>query len=207
MVNSMVSNMAVGPVMVGGNEVSVTPKGKVRVVNGNGKVLTLSQDQFQKQTLKNLDRLENGENIEYKKDNKALKIIGATVAVAGLTLAIINRKKIANYLKNFSFKKLWTDMKGLFKKNNKTVRTIYSTETAAGKGSLAAATAAETRAAKTEGIVENTNKLVNDFLESKARTRGKAHKARLAELEAAFAAFPEGSKLASRAEVLASMGK
>jgi len=71
----MANNMTIGPaVMVGGNEVQVTTKGKVQVTNPKGKIVTLSQDQFQKQTLKNIDKLQNGEDFEYKKDRKGLKI-------------------------------------------------------------------------------------------------------------------------------------
>lgn len=182
MVNSMVSNMAVGPVMVGGNEVSVTPKGKVRVVNGNGKVLTLSQDQFQKQTLRNLDRLENGENVEYKKDNKALKIIGATVAVAGLTLAIINRKKIANYLKDFSFKKAWKDFKNLFKGKAKpsTIGGTTSGQMTIARNAAEQAVANETRAIKNTCEAARANQIIENVERLKVAETGAEHAAKQA---------------------------
>lgn len=114
--------MTIGPaVMVGGNEVQVTTKGKIQVTNPKGKIVTLSQDQFQKQTLKNIDKLQNGEDFEYKKDHKALKIAGAAVGTAAVATGIIYRKQIGKYMKDFSFKKLWNDIKGLFRGKSKGV--------------------------------------------------------------------------------------
>lgn len=113
--------MTIGPaVMVGGNEVQMTTKGKVQVTNPKGKVVTLSQDQFQKQTLKNFDKIQNDEEFEYKKDKKGLKIAGAAVGTAAVVTGIIYRKEITRYMKNFSIKKAWNDFKDLFKPVKKT---------------------------------------------------------------------------------------
>ena len=111
----MADNMTIGPALaIGGNKVEMTQQGKIQVTNPNGKIKTLSQDQFKKQLVKNADKIQNGEDFEFKKDKKTLKIAAAVV---------IYRKEIGKYMKDFSFKKLWNDIKGLFKsKNSKGVK-------------------------------------------------------------------------------------
>lgn len=109
-------SMTVGPAMeVGGNVVEMRTDGKVQVTNPKGKVKTLTQDEFKKQTVKNADKIAAGEDFEYKKDRKGLKIAGAAIGTVAISLGIIYRKEIGKYLKNFSFKKLWQDIKNLFK--------------------------------------------------------------------------------------------
>lgn len=118
-------SMTIGPAMeVGGNVVEMRTDGKVQVTNPKGKVKTLTQDEFKKQTIKNADKIASGEDFEYKKDHKGLKIAGAAAGTVAVSLGIIYRKEIGKYLKNFSFKKLWQDIKGLFKSTkNKDAKT------------------------------------------------------------------------------------
>lgn len=119
----MTNNMAIGPAMIiGGNEVQLNSKGKVQITNPKGKTVTLSKDQFLKQTVKNADKIGNGEDFEYKKDRKGLKIAGAVVGTAAVVTGIIYRKEIARYMKNFSFKKAWNDFKNLFRTKSKGVK-------------------------------------------------------------------------------------
>lgn len=81
----MTNNMAIGPALViGGNKVEMTQKGKIQVTNSQGKVNTLSQDEFKKQLIKNADNIQAGKDFEFKKDNKNAK---AAVGVAGLLAA------------------------------------------------------------------------------------------------------------------------
>lgn len=120
----MADNMTIGPALaIGGNKVEMTQQGKIQVTNPNGKIKTLSQDQFKKQLVKNADKIQNGEDFEFKKDKKTLKIAAAVVATAAVVTGVIYRKQIGKYMKDFSFKKLWNDIKGLFKsKNSKGVK-------------------------------------------------------------------------------------
>ena len=121
----MSNSMTIGPAMeIGGNSVELRTDGKIKVTNPKGKIKTLTQDEFKKQTIKNADKIASGEDFEYKKDHKGLKIAGAAVGTAAISLGIIYRKDIAKYMKNFTFKKFWQDIKGLFKSNkNKDVKT------------------------------------------------------------------------------------
>lgn len=123
---AMANNMTIGPALiVGGNKVEMTTNGKVQVTSQEGKIKTLSQDQFKKQLVKNADKISNGENVEFKKDNKAGLIAGGAVATAAVVTGIIFRKDIAKYMKDFSFKKLGQDIKGLFgKAKDKTTHII-----------------------------------------------------------------------------------
>lgn len=111
----MGSNMTIGPALsIGGNTAEMTTKGKVQVTNAQGKVKTLSQDQFKKQLIKNADKIQRGEDFEFKKDNKTALIAGGAVATAAIATGVVYRKDISKYVKNFSFKKLGKDIKGLF---------------------------------------------------------------------------------------------
>ena len=90
----MADNMTIGPALViGGNKVEMTPKGKVQVTNPQGKVKTLSQDEFKKQLIQNKDKIAAEQDFEFKKDNKNAKaaagVAGLLVAAyAGLSLAV-----------------------------------------------------------------------------------------------------------------------
>lgn len=121
----MSNSMTIGPAMeIGGNTVEMRTDGKIKVTNPKGKIKTLTQDEFKKQTVKNADKIASGEDFEYKKDHKALKIAGAAAGTVAVSLGIIYRKEIGKYMKNFTFKKFWNDLKGLFKSNkNKDVKT------------------------------------------------------------------------------------
>lgn len=111
----MANNMTIGPALtICGNTAEMTPKGKVQITNSQGKVKTLSQDQFKKQLIKNADKIQRGEDFEFKKDNKIGLIAGGAVATAVIATGIVYRKDISKYLKDFSWKKLGKDIKGLF---------------------------------------------------------------------------------------------
>ena len=57
----MTNNMTIGPALaIGGNKVEMTQQGKIQVTNSQGKVKTLSQDEFKKQLIKNADNIEAG---------------------------------------------------------------------------------------------------------------------------------------------------
>lgn len=113
----MANNMTIGPALaIGGNTVEITTNGKVQVTNARGKVKTLSQDQFKKQLIKNADKIEAGQDFEFKKDHKTAKIIGGGLATAVVVTGAVYRKEIGKYMKNFSWKKLGQDIKGLFSK-------------------------------------------------------------------------------------------
>ena len=117
------SNITVGPALeIGGNTVEMTTRGKVQVTNPKGQIKTLSQDEFRKNLVKNADKIEAGEDFEFKKDRKGLKIAAAAVATAAVVTAAIYHKEIGKYLKDFSFKKLWKDVKGLFTNKAKKIR-------------------------------------------------------------------------------------
>lgn len=186
--------MTIGPaVMVGGNEVQLTTKGKIQVTNPKGKVVTLSQDQFQKQTLKNVDKLQNGEDFEYKKDHKALKIAGAAVGTAAVVTGIIYRKEIARYMKDFSFKKLWNDIKDLFKPvkkdkpAEKLTNTVFDGEQAIAYNASDAKVARETLAVKEQTIADMTHYDLEQFDKMVAKTKGAIHNNRQKMYERLFA--------------------
>lgn len=102
----MANNMTIGPALsIGGNTVEMTTNGKVQVTNTRGKVKTLSQDQFKKQLIKNADKIEAGQDFEFKKDHKTAKVICAGLATAAVVTGAIYRKEIGQYIKNFSWKK------------------------------------------------------------------------------------------------------
>ena len=124
------TNMVVGPALeIGGNVVEMTNKGKVQVTNAKGNIKTLSQDEFKKNLVKNADKINLGEDFEFKKDHKALKIAAAAIGTAAVTTAVIYRKEIGKYLKNFSFKKAWNDVKDFFTRKSKKMREQKRTAT------------------------------------------------------------------------------
>lgn len=113
----MTHYMTIGPVLnVGGNSVQLTENYKVRVTNPRGKARTFTQNEFKKQLVKNSDKLANGEKFEFEKENKALKIIAAGIGTFAVGTAILFRKEIGKYIKNFSFPKFLDDVEGLFRK-------------------------------------------------------------------------------------------
>ncbi len=88
----MTNNMTIGPTLaIGGNKVEMTTKGKIKVTNTEGKVSTLSQDEFKKQLVKNADKINAGENFEFKKESKNRNILvglGGLLAAAYISLSI-----------------------------------------------------------------------------------------------------------------------
>lgn len=212
----MANNMTIGPALiVGGNKVEMTTTGKVQVTNQEGKIKTLSQDQFKKQLIKNADKISNGEDVEFKKDNKIGLIAGGAVATAAVVTAVIYRKDIAKYMKDFSFKKLGQDIKGLwnklkgnlkklnpFKKDKPTPPNVFDGRMSAPRNKAEMQTARETLRLKQQVGVADTHARVADFLESKRRTRGNARKKIEQEL---IDAFKNSSTPQKRADVLAEM--
>lgn len=91
------------------------------MTNKQGKVKTLSQDQFMKQVAKNTDKIASGEDFEFKSDKKGLKIAAAVVGTAAIATGVIYRKEIGKYMKDFTWKKLWNDIMGTGKKVRDTV--------------------------------------------------------------------------------------
>lgn len=172
----MANNMTIGPALaIGGNTVELTTKGKVQVTNPEGKIKTLSQDEFKKQLIKNADKIENGEDFEFKSGNakKALTIAGAAVGTAAVVAGVIYRKKVANFVKNFDVKKTWQSVKDFFSntakkvakifKKEKQTRTIFDSEkttnaTMGGvEGLEARLTSKETQAVKNSTIAKMAN--------------------------------------------------
>ena len=94
------ANFGIGPVLpIGGNEVQMTTQGKVQVTNSQGKVKTLSQDQFKKQLVKNMDKISQGEDFEFKDNNKKGIVAASALAVAAATIAGLGLAVHKNVLK------------------------------------------------------------------------------------------------------------
>lgn len=177
----MTSNMAIGPaVMIGGNQVQVTEKGKVQITNPKGKVVTLSQDQFKKQSLKNMDKLQNGEDVEFKKSNKIAKIVGAGIGVALVTLGVVFRKEISKFVKDFSFKKTWNSARNFYNNLTKkeTPRNVFSGETSVARNSAEAGVAKETLNLKQKTIAQMTHNMLEDYDKMVLRTKGAIYNAK-----------------------------
>ena len=184
------ANMTVGPSLaVGGNVVEMTTKGKIQVTNQQGKVKTLSQDEFKKQLVKNADKIENGEDFEFKSEHKGLKIAGVVATAAALTTAVIYRKEIGKYMKDFSFSKLGKDIKklftsakdkvaGWFGKSKKTVSNVFDGSKAKQVGAEGQRVANETLKLKNQANAANANKMLDDFDEMLRRTTGGSHAAK-----------------------------
>lgn len=173
----MVSSMAIGPeVMLGGNQVQAMANGKVRVTNPKGKVVVLSKAQFKKQTVKNMDKLQNDEFVEFKKDNKAT-VLGATVGLVAVTTALVFHKEVAKFMKN------------LFKsKNNKELTpNVFDGCHTTPRNSEESRVASETLDMKRKAIAEWTNERVKAFDSMVARTKGAVHASKQKMYERLFA--------------------
>lgn len=104
-------NLTIGPVKhIGGNACQMTKDGKIQVTNSKGKIKTLTQDEFEKNCIKNAPKIKNGEDFEFKKDHKNLKIAMAAVGTAVITAGIIYRKEVGKFAQ-----KVWRGIKNLFK--------------------------------------------------------------------------------------------
>ncbi len=217
----MANNMTIGPALiVGGNKVELTTTGKVQVTNQEGKIKTLSQDQFKKQLIKNADKISDGENVEFKKDSKAGLIVGGAIATAAVVTAVIFRKDIAKYMKDFSFKKLGQDIKGLwgklkgnlkklnpFKKDKPTPPNVFDGRMSAPKNKAEMQTARETLNLKNQ-----VNASVGLDISKKAanldrKVSGARHQARQASLEKAFAGYTPEMEAAALARAAANKVK
>ena len=117
------------PRQIGGNTAQLTSKGNVRITDAQGNVKDISAKNFQKQLLKNADKIANGDNFEFKSNSNAKVIatgVGIVGAAAGLTAAVIYRKNISQYAKDL-YKAVketnWNKVgKDLGKKWNKTIK-------------------------------------------------------------------------------------
>jgi len=92
------------PRTIGGNTVQLTSKGKVRITNAKGKTKDISVKSYQKQLLKNADKIQNGDDFEFKGSSTAKKVavgVGIAGALTGLAAAIIYRKDIGRFAKEF----------------------------------------------------------------------------------------------------------
>ena len=62
------TSITIGPAIeIGGNVVEKTIDGKFQVTNHKGKIKTLSHDEFSRNMFKNADKLDSGEEFEFKK--------------------------------------------------------------------------------------------------------------------------------------------
>lgn len=206
----MTDKMIVPMGVIGGNQIEmVNPRlaGKVRITNPEGKVKTLSVDEFQKQVIANQDKIKDGEDVEFKSDNgkKALKIGAAVLGTAAVVAGVIYRKDIAKYIKNFTWKGFKEDIKNMGKKiknfgkkiargvknlfkGNKKPQTVFDGTTAS-RLPGDAKTARETLALKNSTIVEMAKADAKDFARMKARTKKSKHAAKQARLEKVFASL------------------
>ncbi len=101
------------PLQVGGNTAQLTTNGKVQITDANGKTKVISQKSFQKQLIKNADKINNGDSFEFKSNSTGKKVaagIGIAGAIAGIAAAVIYRKNISNFFKNTNFKELKSDL-------------------------------------------------------------------------------------------------
>ena len=193
----MANNMTIGPALsIGGNTVEMTTNGKVQVTNTRGKVKTLSQDQFKKQLIKNADKIEAGQDFEFKKDHKTAKVIGVGLATAAVVTGAIYRKEIGQYIKNFSWKKFGQDIKDLFskvtpnkkdKKDTK-IRTVFDGEFVTPKNATDLKVAGETLEMKNAATKEIAESIISNVekIKSNANEKGIIHKQRQAMYEKLF---------------------
>ena len=190
------NNITIGPALeIGGNIAEMTSKGKIQVTDSKGHIKTLSQDEFKKNIIKNADKINAGEDFEFKKDHKGLKIASAAAGTAVVVAAAIYHKEIGKYIKEFSFKKawdsvkefsvkkVWKNMKNFAKSvkeffiNKKHVRTVYDKETANMPLTFDKdfAKTKKTLQYKREAEVARVNKFVEEFENSAKATKGLKH--------------------------------
>ena len=217
----MANNMTIGPALiVGGNKVEMTTTGKVQVTNQEGKIKTLSQDQFKKQLIKNADKISDGENVEFKKDSKAGLIVGGAIATAAVVTAVVFRKDIAKYMKDFSFKKLGQDIKGLwgklkgnlkklnpFKKDKPTPPNVFDGRMSAPRNKAEMQTARETLNLKNQVNASVGLDISKNAANLDRKVSGARHQARQASLEKAFAGYTPEMEAAALARAAANKVK
>ncbi len=101
------------PLIIGGNTAQMTTAGKVRITNASGKTKDISVKSFQKQLVKNADKINNGDNFEFQTTSTAKKVAvsaGIIGTIAGLTAAVIYRKNIGKFIKDTNFSELGKDL-------------------------------------------------------------------------------------------------
>ena len=125
----MLNSIAGIPLIVGGNYVQITPNGKVRITDPNGKTKEISQKSFQKQMIKNADKINNGDYFEFKSGNTAKKAAAGIGIAALVTAGIVYRKNIGKLiekyapgLKNFYTKTVKPKAAALYEKLPKCVK-------------------------------------------------------------------------------------
>ncbi len=168
----MADYMTIGPALaVGGNKVEMLQTGKILVTNPEGKTKTLTQDEFKKQVVKNADKIQSGEDFEFKKDRKALKITGLVLGAAALVTGVIYRKDIMKFLTKLSKR---NKNKNTFAEE-KNIRTVFSNERPKQNNYLEEKTARTTLALK-EQIIANDANFKIDYIEKlKKNEKGAVH--------------------------------
>ena len=178
----MTDNMAIGPaVTIGGNNVQMEVKPRFVVTDKKGKTKTFSNDEFQKQILLNADKLESGEDFEFKKDRKGLKVAAAIVGTAAVVTGIIYYKKIGQFF-NKLFKKVKPN-----KNSNIKLRTVFDGELAPARNANEARTARETLKMKNQATRDIAENIVNYIEQLKMYEKGGVHNSRQKMYERIFA--------------------
>lgn len=101
------------PLIIGGNTAQMTTAGKVRITDASGKTKDISVKSFQKQLVKNADKINKGDNFEFQTTSTAKKVaagVGIVGTIAGLAAAVIYRKNIGKFIKDTNFKELGKDL-------------------------------------------------------------------------------------------------
>ena len=166
----MADNMTIGPVLsVGGNNVEILQTGKILVTNPKGKMKTLTQDEFKKQIIKNADKIQSGEDFEFKKDRKGLKIASAIVGTAAVVTGVIYYKKIGQF-----FNKLLKKIKSK-KTTDTNSRTVFNGEKAIAHNANEARTARETLKIKNQATNDIAQNIIQYVEKLKASEKGVVH--------------------------------
>lgn len=178
----MADNMTIGPALaIGGNKVEMLQTGKILVTNPKGKMKTLSQDEFKKQVIKNAGKIQSGEDFEFKKDRKGLKIAAIAVGTAAVVTSIIYYKKIGQFF-NKLFKKAKPN-----NINNVNQRTVFNGELAPAHNANEARVARETLKMKNQATGEIAANIINDIERLKISEKGAVHNNRQKMYERLFA--------------------
>ena len=178
----MTDNMAIGPALaLGGNKVQLSVTPKFAVTDKKGKTKTFNKDEFQRQLELNADKLESGEDFEFKKDRKGLKIAAIAAGTAAAVTGIIYYKKIGQFF-NKLFKKVTPN-----KNSNIKLRTVFDGELAPARNANEARTARETLKMKNQATRDIAENIVNYIEQLKMYEKGGVHNSRQKMYERIFA--------------------